>query len=118
MRWSYLRSRMNLRLPTGIRHAHDAIMIGNAAIGFMPSRLTSIRHGAYRPMPSCISAPSRKLTTIAKTSTPPLSPSALPPGGSTPTIFITNSAAATSSAMPMPSWIARRGSLATMPAPR
>ncbi len=36
-------------------------MIGNAAMGLMPSRLTRIRQGPYSPMPSDISAPSTKL---------------------------------------------------------
>ncbi len=30
----------------GIRNAHAPIMIGNAAVGFMPIRLIMIRHGA------------------------------------------------------------------------
>ena len=37
---------MNFRLPTGIRNAHDPIMIGNAVVSLMPSRLTRIMHGA------------------------------------------------------------------------
>ena len=37
---------MNRMLPTGIRKAHEPIMIGNAAVGFMPSRLTRIMQGA------------------------------------------------------------------------
>ncbi len=33
-------------LPTGIRNAHEPIMIGKAAVGSMPSRLIMIMHGA------------------------------------------------------------------------
>ena len=44
-----------------MRNAQEPIMIGNAARGFMPSSATRIMHGAYRPMPSVISAPSTKL---------------------------------------------------------
>ena len=40
-------------------------MIGNAAFGFMPRRATRIMHGAYRPIPSVISAPRTKLTPTA-----------------------------------------------------
>ena len=42
---------MKRRLPTGIRNAHEPIMIGNAAVGFMPSRLTRIMHGRVEPDP-------------------------------------------------------------------
>src|SRR5258705_12662758 len=45
-RRSYFSLRMNFMLHTGIRNAHDPIMIGNAAVGFIPSRLIMIRHGA------------------------------------------------------------------------
>ena len=40
---------MNRNPATGIRKAHEPIMIGNAAMGFMPSRLTRMRQGAYKP---------------------------------------------------------------------
>ena len=55
---------MNRRLATGMRNAQDPIIIGNAAMGFIPSRLTIIMHGAYNPMPIVISAPKQKLTAI------------------------------------------------------
>ena len=38
--------RMKRKLATGIRNAQEPIMIGKAAMGFMPSRLTRIMHGA------------------------------------------------------------------------
>ena len=34
------------RRPLASRPAHEPIMIGNAAFGFNPSRLTRIMHGA------------------------------------------------------------------------
>ena len=37
---------MKLPLATGIRNAHDPIMIGKAAVMFIPSMLTRIMHGA------------------------------------------------------------------------
>ena len=37
---------MNCTLATGMRNAHEPIMIGNAAIGFIPSTLTSTMQGA------------------------------------------------------------------------
>src|ERR1051326_2516956 len=58
----YVRVRTKRTLLTGIRNAHDPIMIGNAAAGFIPRRLTRIMHGAYRPMPSIIRTPRTKLT--------------------------------------------------------
>ena len=36
---------MKRRLPTGMRNAHEPIMIGNAVVSLMPSRLTRIMHG-------------------------------------------------------------------------
>jgi hypothetical protein len=37
---------MDRTLATGIRNAHEPIMMGKAAVGFMPSRLTRIMQGA------------------------------------------------------------------------
>ena len=54
-------SSRTVALLIGIRNAQEPIMMGNAALAFMPSRPTRIMHGAYRPMPSVISAPSTKL---------------------------------------------------------
>ena len=81
-------------------------MIGKPAVGFMPSRLTRIMHGAYSPMPSVINAPSTKL--------PPM-PSAEHRAGrgrarrrrreQLQICVRSMSAAATSSAKPMPIWI-------------
>src|SRR6185436_10820328 len=42
---SNLSSLMNRALAIGIRNAHEPIMIGNAVVEFMPSRLTRIMHG-------------------------------------------------------------------------
>src|SRR6185503_21225109 len=67
---------MNRTPATGMSKAHDPIMIGNAARGLIPSKLTRIRHGAYKPTPSVISAPRTQLTQMANTSGPPLRPSA------------------------------------------
>ena len=78
-------------------------MMGKAAIGFIPSKLTRIRHGAYKPIPSVISAPSRKLIATAAASFAPVSSSAKPPLGSWSRFMSANSTAATESAIPMPS---------------
>src|ERR1700730_5504232 len=92
-------------------------MIGKAASGLMPSRLTRIRHGAYRPTPNIINAPSRQLAHTPNTSAAPWSPRASPPAGNQARFFASISAAATNSATPMPSWMMRLGARATMPAP-
>jgi len=93
---------MNRALATGIRNAHDPIMIGNAARGFIPSKLIRIRHGAYKPMPIVISAPRQKFATIAKNSSVPERPRASPPPGISFRFVITNSAAAAHRAPPIP----------------
>jgi hypothetical protein len=38
--------RINSALLTGIRNAHDPIMIGKAVVSTIPRKLTRIRHGA------------------------------------------------------------------------
>src|SRR5262249_47298199 len=42
---SYVRERTKRTHATGMRNAHEPIIIGNAAVGFIPSRLTRIMHG-------------------------------------------------------------------------
>src|SRR6185436_1551077 len=69
---------------TGMRNAHEPIMMGNAAIGFMPSRLTRMRQGAYSPTPRVMSAPSTKLQPTASANHGPRSSSASPPAGIEP----------------------------------
>ena len=108
---------MNCMPAIGIRNAHEPIMIGKAAVGFIPSRLTMIMHGAYRPMPSVISAPSAKLMPQARISLPPVSAVASPPPGKRLSAVMIISTAATSSATPMPRWIARLGMPVTIAAP-
>ena len=95
---------MNRRLATGMRNAQDPIIIGNAAIGFMPSRLTMIMHGAYNPMPIVISAPKQKLTAIPIHKRVPSRPSAFPVSPKwLPFRFVMiNNAAAASRALPIP----------------
>src|SRR5262249_22757740 len=102
---------------TGCSSAQQPIMIGKAAIGVMPRSASVIMHGAYRPMPSVISAPSPKHTTTATAKRQPDSASASPPPGSLPSATAVNTDAAISSAMPMPIWIDRRGRRLTTPAP-
>lgn len=45
-RRSYFSLRMNCTLAAGIRKVQDPIMLGKAAVGFMPSRLIMIMQGA------------------------------------------------------------------------
>ena len=68
-----------------------------------------MRQGAYRPMPSVISAPRRKLIAMPSWSFVPVSASAVPAGTARPSADITISPAATSSAAPIPTWMFRRG---------
>jgi hypothetical protein len=42
----YLLRAMKRRPPTGMKKAQEPIMIGNAALGFIPRRLTRIMQGA------------------------------------------------------------------------
>ena len=61
-------------LAAGMRKAHEPIMIGKPVPGFMPSIETITRHGAYRPTPIVISAPSAKFPAIPAASSPPVNP--------------------------------------------
>jgi len=108
---------MKRMLPVGMRKAQEPIMIGNAALGFMPSRLTRIMHGAYRPMPSVIKAPSMKFTATAITSLMPVTPSASPPPGKSFIWVMNINPAAASKATPIPTCTFRLGQRATTPAP-
>src|SRR5437016_5317426 len=68
-------------------------------------------------MPMHINAPSRKLTLTASAKRQPARANAMPPGGNAPRFFNMKKNAATSRATPMNSWIVRRGSRLTSPAP-
>ncbi len=68
-------------------------------------------------MPSVISAPSAKLMPQASASLPPVSAVASPPPGKRLSAVMIISTAATSSATPMPRWIARLGMPVTIAAP-
>ena len=68
-------------------------------------------------MPSMSSAPSTRFTPRASQSALPLSDSAVPPTGMRLSCATVMNSAATSSAVPIPSWIGRRGRRDTMPAP-
>ena len=68
-------------------------------------------------MPMHINAPSTKLTPTASAKRQPARANAVPPGGNAPRFFNTKKNAAMSSATPMNSWIVRRGSRLTRPAP-
>src|SRR5437763_16383660 len=64
-----------------------------------------------------INAPSRKLTLTATAKRQPARANAVPPGGNAPRFFKVKKNAATSRATPMNSWVVRRGSRLTRPAP-
>ena len=84
-----------------MRKAHDPIMMGNATAGSIPSTLTSTMHGAYRPTPSVINAPSTTFVETPMTSFAPVSPTASPPGTRASSCASTI-AAAPRSAIPIP----------------
>ena len=63
---------------TGIRKAHEPIMMGYAVSGLMPRRLTMIMIGAYAPTPMVIIAPMATFAAIAKASCTPSSPNFFP----------------------------------------
>ena len=75
---------------TGIRYAQEPIIIGNATSGLIPSKYTSAIHGAYKPIPAVIRAPSIKFITIPITSLIPVRPTASPPLGKIPRNCNTN----------------------------
>lgn len=70
---------MNLIDAGGIKKAQDPIMIGKATCGDNPREKTMAMHGAYKPMPAVIKAPSKKLTATANTNLYPDKPMAVPP---------------------------------------
>lgn len=105
------------KLATGCSSAQAPIMIGNAAMGCMPSSASVIMQGAYRPMPALISAPRIKLTPTANGNFQPTRLMAVPPPGRACKLMAVNTAPARSSAIPMVIWIARRDSRATTSAP-
>ena len=92
-------------------------MIGKAALGFIPSNETRIMQGAYRPIPSGMSAPKSTLPAIAVASLTPVTPNRSPPPGTNWSWVRTRTIAAASSADPIPIWILRRGQWQTTPAP-
>src|ERR1700733_15124847 len=105
------------KLATGCSSAQAPIMIGNAAIGCMPSSASVIMQGAYRPMPALISAPRIKLTPTANGNFQPTRLMAAPPPGRACKLMAVNTPPAMSSAIPMVIWIARRDRRATTSAP-
>ena len=93
-------------LATGIRNAHEPIMIGKAAVGVHAEQADRIMQGAYMPMPSVISAPRTKLPARPSDELHALQVERAAvacrrrPGCATRT-----APAATSSAKPIPIWI-------------
>ena len=116
---SYFPSLTNLIPQAGIRNAQDPIITGKAAWMFIPRAPIIAIHGAYRPTPTVIRAPKKKLTTTPITSLAPVNPVAVPeaPNGPTSNSLHPITTARIKRAEPKAIRICFTGSLDTIPAP-